>query len=112
MDKNDPLVPHTSCGLGILNGSGQIIYSNMILDQPSSIAQPSSAKDSSSSTDHRYCKREELRGTLIPDQMGYVGAHSLELESRRTRFRILANFQQVKVRLPKPVKLISSNTCL
>ncbi|OWM75310.1 hypothetical protein CDL15_Pgr012270 [Punica granatum] len=159
MDKNDPLVPHTSCGLGILNGSGQIIYSNMILDQPSSIAQPSSAKDSSSSTVGKpsmpskqfgitytteeqrkratlqqaitepksqiflskslvitlwkwYCKREELRGTLIPDQMGYVGAHSLELESRRTRFRILANFQQVKVRLPKPVKLISSNTCL
>ncbi|PKI59957.1 hypothetical protein CRG98_019651 [Punica granatum] len=50
MDKNDPLVPHTSCRLGILNGSGQIIYSNMILDQPSNTAQPSSAKDSSSST--------------------------------------------------------------
>ncbi|OWM63563.1 hypothetical protein CDL15_Pgr017634 [Punica granatum] len=50
MDKNDPLVPHTSCGLGILNGSDQIIYSNMILDQPSNTAQPSSAKDSSSST--------------------------------------------------------------
>ncbi|PKI67602.1 hypothetical protein CRG98_012025 [Punica granatum] len=50
MDKNDPLVPHTSCGLGILNGSGHIIYSNMILDQPSNTAQPSSAEDSSSST--------------------------------------------------------------
>ncbi|OWM63383.1 hypothetical protein CDL15_Pgr022128 [Punica granatum] len=49
MDKIDPLVSHTSCGLGILNGSGQIIYSNMILDQPSNTAQPSSA-DSSSST--------------------------------------------------------------
>ncbi|PKI57873.1 hypothetical protein CRG98_021743 [Punica granatum] len=49
MDKKDPLVPHTSCGLGILNGSGQIIYSNMILDQPSNTAQLSSA-DSSSST--------------------------------------------------------------
>ncbi|OWM66902.1 hypothetical protein CDL15_Pgr018391 [Punica granatum] len=49
MDKNDPLVPHTSSGLGILNGSGQIIYSNMILDQPSNTAQPSNA-DSSSNT--------------------------------------------------------------
>ncbi|OWM89868.1 hypothetical protein CDL15_Pgr014607 [Punica granatum] len=34
---------------GILNGSGQIIYSNMIIDQPSNTAQPSSV-DSSSST--------------------------------------------------------------
>ncbi|PKI37897.1 hypothetical protein CRG98_041711 [Punica granatum] len=50
MDKNDPLVPHTSCGLRILNGSGQIIYSNMIFDQPTNTAQPSNAKDSSSST--------------------------------------------------------------
>ncbi|OWM82764.1 hypothetical protein CDL15_Pgr008645 [Punica granatum] len=49
---------------------------------------------------------QELRRTLIPDHMGYVGAPSLELESRRTRCRILANFQQVKVRLPKPVKLV------
>ncbi|OWM72545.1 hypothetical protein CDL15_Pgr017286 [Punica granatum] len=49
MDKNDPLVLHTSCGLGILNKSGQIIYFNMILDQPSNTAQPSSTKDSSSS---------------------------------------------------------------
>ncbi|PKI42409.1 hypothetical protein CRG98_037201 [Punica granatum] len=49
MDKIDPLVSHTSCGLGILNSSGQIIYSNMILDQPSNTSRPSSA-DSSSST--------------------------------------------------------------
>ncbi|PKI58130.1 hypothetical protein CRG98_021479 [Punica granatum] len=49
MDKNDPLVLHTLCGLGILNKSGQIIYFNMILDQPSNTAQPSSTKDSSSS---------------------------------------------------------------
>ncbi|OWM90864.1 hypothetical protein CDL15_Pgr027351 [Punica granatum] len=49
MDKHDPLVLHKSCGLGILNGSGQIIYSNMILDQPSNTAQPSRAEDSSSS---------------------------------------------------------------
>ncbi|OWM90872.1 hypothetical protein CDL15_Pgr027359 [Punica granatum] len=49
MDKNDPLVPHTSCGQGIPKESGQVIYFNMILDQPSNTAQPSSAKDSSSS---------------------------------------------------------------
>ncbi|OWM90081.1 hypothetical protein CDL15_Pgr000868 [Punica granatum] len=192
MDKNDLLVLHTSCGLRILNGSGQIIYSNMILDQPSNTAQSSNVEDSSSSTvgkpsmpskqfgiaytteeqrkrgTSRYRRElmypfslgqrvppsflfslclcitpewvtvtlqqattkpnprhsfsrsshsilemvsqasQELRRTLIPNHMGYVGAHSLELESRRTRCRILANFQQVKVRLPKPVKLIFS----
>ncbi|PKI77385.1 hypothetical protein CRG98_002215 [Punica granatum] len=51
---------------------------------------------------------QELLQTLIPSHTGYVGAPSLELESRRTRCRILANFQQVKARLPKPVKLVFS----
>ncbi|PKH47792.1 hypothetical protein CRG98_050439 [Punica granatum] len=44
-----PLVPHTSCGLGISKGSGKVIYSNTIPDRHSNTAQPFST-DSSSNT--------------------------------------------------------------
>ncbi|OWM89007.1 hypothetical protein CDL15_Pgr027013 [Punica granatum] len=63
MDKNDPLVPHTSCGQGIPKESGQVIYFNMILDHPSNTAQLSSAKDFSSSTVGKPSMPSEQFGT-------------------------------------------------
>ncbi|OWM90935.1 hypothetical protein CDL15_Pgr019247 [Punica granatum] len=50
MNKIVTLGSRTLRGPGIPKENGQVIYSNMILDQPSNTAQPSSAKDSSSST--------------------------------------------------------------
>ncbi|PKI74534.1 hypothetical protein CRG98_005076 [Punica granatum] len=47
-----PLVSHTSCGLEIPKGSGQVIYFNTIPDRRSNTIQPSK-RESSSCTDHR-----------------------------------------------------------
>ncbi|PKI60853.1 hypothetical protein CRG98_018761 [Punica granatum] len=71
--KADSLARHTSCQLGISKGSGQVIFSNPILDWFSCTAQPSNT-DSFSSADHRYYKRQELQQTMIPYPMGYVSA--------------------------------------
>ncbi|OWM91087.1 hypothetical protein CDL15_Pgr028139 [Punica granatum] len=76
MDKNDPLVPHTSCGQGIPKESGQVIYFNMILDHPSNTAQLSSAKDFSSSTVGKpSMPSKQLGTTYTTEERRKMGVH-------------------------------------